>query len=251
VRIVGGSHRGRRLLSPAGEAVRPTSDRAREALFNILSHGDFAAAGLPFADRPVLDAFAGTGAFGLEALSRGASAAAFIENGREALSALRRNIAALGEEDRAHVVSGDATRPPRAAFACALAFLDPPYHSGLAAAALPGLAAAGWLTADALAIVEVAAREELPPPAGFSIIDKRTYGAARLVFLRRQATAAEDRDDRHDADSDAARRRARAGLRPGHLAHGGEPPPRRRRGGRAEARHRSRHDADRHRRDVR
>src|SRR5437762_6373793 len=142
MRIVGGVHRGRRLVAPPGEAVRPTSDRAREALFNILSHGSFAASGLPFADRPVLDAFAGTGAFGLEALSRGASAAAFIENGREALAALRRNIAVLGEEDRAHVCAGDATRSPRATFACALAFLDPPYRSGLAAPALTAFAAA-------------------------------------------------------------------------------------------------------------
>src|SRR5262245_11792799 len=92
MRIVGGSHRGRRLVAPAGETVRPTSDRAREALFNILSHGDFAAGGVPFAGRPVLDAFAGTGAFGLEALSRGASAAAFIENERGALAVLRRNV---------------------------------------------------------------------------------------------------------------------------------------------------------------
>src|SRR3954452_21109714 len=124
LRIVGGVHRGRRLSAPAGEAVRPTSDRAREALFNILSHGGFAASGLPFADRPVLDAFAGTGAFGLEALSRGAGAAVFIEHGREALAALRRNVRALDEEERVQIVAGDATRPPRAAFACAVAFLD-------------------------------------------------------------------------------------------------------------------------------
>src|SRR5437660_4560850 len=104
LRIVGGVYRGRRLLAPPGESVRPTSDRAREALFNILSHGEFAAAGLPFADRPVLDAFAGTGALGLEALSRGAGAAAFIESEREALALLRRNIAALNESDRTHVV---------------------------------------------------------------------------------------------------------------------------------------------------
>ena len=190
LRIVGGVHRGRRLAAPSGEAVRPTSDRAREALFNILSHGSFAAAGLPFADRPVLDAFAGTGAFGLEALSRGASAAAFIENGREALAALRRNIAALGEEDRAHVVGGDATRPPRAPFACALAFLDPPYRSGLAGPALTALAAAGWLAPDALAVVEIAASEEFPSPAGFVRLGERVYGAARLVFLRRQGPSA-------------------------------------------------------------
>src|SRR5438045_9557504 len=97
LRIVGGVHRGRRLIAPPGETVRPTSDRAREALFNILSHGSFAAAGLPFAGRPVLDAFAGTGALGLEALSRGARAAAFIESERNARAVLRRDISSLGE----------------------------------------------------------------------------------------------------------------------------------------------------------
>jgi 16S rRNA (guanine966-N2)-methyltransferase len=134
----------------------------------------------------VLDAFAGTGALGLEALSRGASAAVFIESDREALTALRRNIAALGAEDRAQIVTGDATRPARAALACAIAFLDPPYRSGLATPALDALAAAGWLTPDALVAIEVAAREELPLPAGFIIMDERVYGAARLVFLRRE-----------------------------------------------------------------
>ena len=186
LRIVGGSHRGRRLVAPPGEAVRPTSDRAREALFNILSHGNFAASGLPFAGRPVLDAFAGTGALGLEALSRGASAAAFIETERDALAALRRNIATLDEADRAHIVAGDATRPPRAAVACALAFLDPSYRSGLAAPALAALAGSGWLTPDALIVIEVAAREDLPTVAGFTLLDERVYGAARLVFLCRE-----------------------------------------------------------------
>lgn len=185
LRIVGGTHRGRRLVTPAGEAVRPTSDRAREALFNILSHGEFAAAGLPFADRAVLDAFAGTGAFGLEALSRGAAAAAFIESEPQVLAALRRNVAALGETARARIIAGDATRPPRTAFACGLAFLDPPYRSGLAAPALAALAAAGWLAPEALAVIEVAAREEFEPTVGFTLLDDRVYGAARLVFLRR------------------------------------------------------------------
>lgn len=184
LRIVGGIHRGRRLAVPPGNSVRPTSDRTREALFNILSHGGFAAAGLPFAERPVLDAFAGTGALGLEALSRGAASAVFIENGREALAALRRNVATLGEEDRTYIVAGDATRPPRAAFACAVAFLDPPYECGLAVSALPALAAAGWLAPEALAVVELAAAETWTPLSGFAPIDERVYGAARLVFLR-------------------------------------------------------------------
>ena len=185
MRVVGGRHRGRRLIAPPGDAVRPTSDRAREALFNILLHGEFAAAGSPLADENVLDAFAGTGALGIEALSRGAARAVFIETDRVALRALRQNLAALDEEDAADVISGDATRPPRAPFASTVAFLDPPYRSGLAAPALTALAAMGWLAARAIAVVEIAADEEFSPPDGFTLIDGRKYGAARLVFLRR------------------------------------------------------------------
>jgi 16S rRNA (guanine966-N2)-methyltransferase len=190
MRIVAGRHRGRRLLAPPGEKVRPTSDRAREALFNILLHGQLAAEGIPFTGAAVLDAFAGTGALGLEALSRGAAEAAFIEQDPEALATLRRNIAALGEDGRARIVSGDATRPPRAPSTYALVFLDPPYRSGLAAAALTALDATGWLTPDALAVVELAAREDLGPLAGFSLLDERVYGAARLLFLRRETESA-------------------------------------------------------------
>jgi 16S rRNA (guanine966-N2)-methyltransferase len=190
MRIVAGRHRGRRLLVPPGEKVRPTSDRAREALFNILSHGEMAAEDIAFVGAAVLDAFAGTGALGLEALSRGAAEAAFIEQDREALATLRQNIAALGEGSRARIVTGDATRPPRAPSAYALAFLDPPYRSGLAAAALTALDTAGWLTPDALAVVELAAREHLAPPAGFNLLDERVYGATRLLFLRRESELA-------------------------------------------------------------
>jgi 16S rRNA (guanine966-N2)-methyltransferase len=189
MRVVGGRHRGRRLVAPPGDTVRPTSDRAREALFNILSHGEFAAAGSPVADGNVLDAFAGTGAFGIEALSRGAARAAFIETDRAALSALRRNLATLDEEDSADVVSGDATRPPRPPFASTVAFLDPPYRSGLAAPALTALAAMGWLAPRAIAIVEIAADEAFSPPEGFTVIDQRKYGAAKLLFLRREGAA--------------------------------------------------------------
>jgi 16S rRNA (guanine966-N2)-methyltransferase len=186
MRIVGGRHRGRRLWAPPGEAVRPTSDRAREALFDILSHGRFAASGLPFAGKTVLDAFAGTGALGLEALSRGAARAVFIDNGAAALAALRRNVAALGESERAHILPGDATRPPRAGEACALVFIDPPYRSGLAGPALAALDTAGWLAPAALVVVETAARERTPPPEGFMLVDERVYGAARLTFFRKE-----------------------------------------------------------------
>jgi len=188
MRIVGGRHRGRRLLAPPGDTVRPTSDRAREALFNILSHGRLAADGIPFAGAAVLDAFAGTGALGLEALSRGAGEAIFIERDPEAVAVLRRNVASLGESARAEIVPGDATRPFRARVECAVAFIDPPYQSGLAAPALEALDRAGWLAPDGLAIIELGAREELAPPAGFALFNERVYGAARLVFLRRDAT---------------------------------------------------------------
>jgi 16S rRNA (guanine966-N2)-methyltransferase len=190
MRIVGGRHRGRRLLAPPGDAVRPTSDRAREALFNILSHGRLAEGGIPFADEAVLDAFAGTGALGLEALSRGAAEAVFFERERDALATLRRNIEALGESPRARIMPGDATRPPRGAVACAVAFLDPPYASGLAGPALAALVAAGWLAAGALAVIETAARDAMPPPPGFTLLDERVYGAARLTFLRRTSRPA-------------------------------------------------------------
>ena len=195
MRIVGGRHRGRRLLAPSGETVRPTSDRAREALFNILCHGRLAADGIPFADAAVLDAFAGTGALGLEALSRGAGEAVFFEQNPEALAVLRKNVASLGESTRAHILPYDATRPPRAGVRCAVAFLDPPYRSGLAATALGAIEAAGWLTPEALVVIESGGREETMPLAGFTRINKRNYGAARLVFLRRADPGMEMRHD--------------------------------------------------------
>ena len=189
MRVIGGRHRGRPLVAPPGDAVRPTSDRAREALFNILSHGDFAAAGLPFAGGNVVDAFAGTGALGIEALSRGAARAAFIETDRAALGALRRNLATLDEEDSADVIPGDATRPLRAPYAAALVLLDPPYRSGLGAPALAALAQMGWLAPRALAVIELAAREPFTVPSGFVVIQERVYGAARLIFLCREGEA--------------------------------------------------------------
>jgi 16S rRNA (guanine966-N2)-methyltransferase len=185
MRIVGGSHRGRPLQVPPGDAIRPTSDRAREALFNILAHRGWGEGGGPaYAGATVLDAFAGTGALGLEALSRGAERAFFLENDRTALDTLRGNIAALGEQPRARVISADASQPPAASAPCSLAFLDPPYRAGLAAPALEALAQRGWLAPGAICVIETTAKEPLAPPAGFTLLDERRYGAARLTFLR-------------------------------------------------------------------
>lgn len=183
MRIVAGRNRGRPLLAPPGDTVRPTSDRARESLFNILAHrGE---GGVPaFLDAAVLDAFAGTGALGLEALSRGAKRAFFIENDTGARACLRRNIETLGEAARAHILPADAVKPPRATASCGLVFLDPPYGKGLAIPALAALAAAGWIAPGAVCAVEIGAKEQFSAPSGFTIADKRRYGAARLVILK-------------------------------------------------------------------
>ncbi len=186
MRIVGGSLRGRRLAAPDGGAVRPTSERAREALFNRLDHGAFSDDGASsVAGARVLDAFCGTGALGLEALSRGAAQAVFVDSDAAAVAAARRNIAALGVAGRATVVRADAACPPRPPFASDLAFLDAPYRSGLTAPALAALAAAGWLAPGALCIAEIAAKSPAAaPPGGFETLDGRSYGKARFSFLR-------------------------------------------------------------------
>jgi len=186
VRIVAGRHRGRPIRLAKGEGIRPTSDRAREAAFNILTHGlDW----VGFDATAALDVFAGTGAYGLEALSRGCASATFIDSDPDALIGIRRNAAALGEAGAITLLRLDASRlpppPPRTAGTpCALAFLDPPYESGLAVPALQGLASRRWIDAGAVCLVEVAARELLAAPPGYAVLDERTYGAARVVFLR-------------------------------------------------------------------
>ena len=175
MRIVGGRHRGRRLAAPGGTAIRPSGDRLREALFNILLHGDFP--GIEGAE--VLDAFAGTGAFGLEALSRGAARAIFIDRD---VTWVRQNTDALGETGVVPIAA-DALDPPPAPFPVDIAFLDPPYGKGLAGPALDALRRAGWIGPATCAIVEVG-RDEALDAAGFSTVRQRCYGAARLLFLK-------------------------------------------------------------------
>ncbi|MGH6947504.1 MAG: 16S rRNA (guanine(966)-N(2))-methyltransferase RsmD, partial [Kiloniellales bacterium] len=156
MRIVAGRHRGRALVAPAGLAVRPTGERAREAIFSILEAGRLAG-GNAVREAAVLDAFAGSGALGLEALSRGAASVIFMEKDKVALAALKANIAKLDEGGRARVIAADCCRPPAAAGLAALpatlVLLDPPYGEGLAARALEALSAAGWLAPGALVVV--------------------------------------------------------------------------------------------------
>ena len=188
MRIVGGKHRGRRIEAPPGLEVRPTSDRAREALFNILIHGHLAADGTsPLPGARVLDAFAGSGALGLEALSRGAGHALFIESDAKACAAIRANAKALGETANTTVMPGDATKPPPCPGApCGIVFLDPPYGRDLAAPALAALAARSWVADGAVCVVELAINDGITLPADFTLIDDRRYGKARLLVVKFQ-----------------------------------------------------------------
>ena len=179
MRIIGGAWRGRRLVAPAGEATRPTADRVRQALFDRLLHAPWAGRAT-VAGAAVLDAFAGTGAMGLEALSRGAATAVFMERERGALAALRANVAACGAEGRSTVLAADVLRPP-AGGTCGLVFLDPPYGQGLVPRALAALAAAGWIGAETLVLAELGSGEDAP---GGAMLAEFAHGAARIVALR-------------------------------------------------------------------
>ena len=180
MRLVAGRFKGRVLAAPSGMATRPTADRVRESLFNILAHGEPELRGAR-----VADIFAGSGALGFEALSRGAAHVTFFEIAAPAQAVIAANARKLGCEDAIALLPADATRPPKASEPCRFLLLDPPYKSGLASTALVAFAAQGWMSADARIVVEVAAGEEFACPlADFLIADERTYGAARLVFLR-------------------------------------------------------------------
>ena len=181
MRIIAGSWRGRPLLSPADGAIRPTGDRAREALFNILEHGQPSVRGARF-----LDLFCGTGAVGLEAASRGAAEVVLVDRDPAALALARANLARLGAPANVGLLAADAVRLGPARGAYDLAFLDPPYRSGLATPALAGLRG-GWLAPAARIVVELAAKDPLELPDGYALEQERRYGAARFVFLRAPA----------------------------------------------------------------
>jgi 16S rRNA (guanine966-N2)-methyltransferase len=184
MRIVGGQFKGRAIATPSGRDTRPTSDRAREAMFNILAHAPWSAG---IEGRRVLDLFAGSGALGLEAMSRGAAFALFVETDAAARGAIRDNIEALGLFGNTRIHRRDATdlgaKPAGLGEPFDLVFLDPPYHKGLGERALAQLVDGGWINADALIVFECAA-DETPATPNFETLDARTYGAANVVFLR-------------------------------------------------------------------
>ena len=189
MRIVGGRLKGRVLAAPGSRDIRPTSERLRESIFDILEHRYPGSV----AERRVVDLFAGSGALAIEALSRGARFALMVDNGTEARALLRANVEALGLGGVTRIWRADATKlgdaPAGGPFG--LAFLDPPYGQSLSGPALAALVSGGWLEADALCVVEEAAKAEIVPPAGLNVIDERVYGDARIAILRPAALGSE------------------------------------------------------------
>jgi 16S rRNA (guanine966-N2)-methyltransferase len=182
MRVVGGRLKGRNLASPASREIRPTADRLRESVFNILIH----AYDDPIEGARVLDLFAGTGALGIEAVSRGAAFALFVDNGAEARALLRNNVEALGLGGVTKIFRRDATDlgPAHPVEPFSLAFLDPPYGKGLADKALASLRNGGWLTPSALLVVEEAKAAAFTAPEGFAELERRAYDDTEFVFLR-------------------------------------------------------------------
>jgi len=183
MRVVGGRLRGRALTGPKSETIRPTADRLRESLFNILVH----AYGDPIEQARVLDLFAGTGALGIEALSRGAAFALFVDESAEARALIRENVAALGLGGVTRIFRRDATKlgvaHPVEPFS--LVFADPPYGKGLGEAALRSALSGGWLEPNALCVVEETASVSFEPGPDFVVVDERGYGDTIIRLIER------------------------------------------------------------------
>lgn len=186
MRIISGKHKGRRieLSKDMPDAIRPTSDFAREAIFNILTHSAHGLNGHSFTDKQVLDVFCGTGAFGLEALSRGAAKVTFIDSAREAIAIARHNAEKLNETASADFILTDATRLARARKAYDLIFIDPPYFSGLIPKVLTSLHDGGWIAKGGLVVAEHDAKEKIDIPKPFTLLDERRYGRAVINLLK-------------------------------------------------------------------
>ena len=185
MRIIAGEHKGRAIAAPKGQGTRPAGDRARESIFNMLAHADWA----PEIDGArVIDLFAGSGALGLEAMSRGAAFCLFVETDHGARGAIRDNIETLGLFGNTRLHRRSATdlgeKPASAGVPFTLAFLDPPYSKGLVEPALAGLVSGKWLAENALAVVETGSDETITPD-GWEPVETRDYGAARIWFLKR------------------------------------------------------------------
>jgi len=177
MRIIGGKYRGKKLWSPVGEGVRPTADRAREAIFNIL----YSHTGGDYSQLTLLDVFAGTGAFGLEAMSRGFKKVTFIDIDT---TSVQKNVKMFANDsEKLHILKADAGCLQKARQKYDVVFMDAPYNCGLTQKALQQLIKQNWLNSGALCIVEIRHNEELEIPEFFELIDERIYGMAKVLFL--------------------------------------------------------------------
>lgn len=185
MRVVAGKHKGRKIETVSSKKLRPTTGMAREAIFNILTHGKYSDDGESLVeDANVLDLFCGCGALSMEALSRGAASVTLIDIDKEHLDVARQNIKTIGEESKAYFIRGDSSTPPPARTPCNLIFLDPPYNLGLVTKALTGIMAGNWLAKNARIVVETDYREDIKFPETFEELDNRKYGNSRIRILK-------------------------------------------------------------------
>jgi len=178
-RIISGRFKGRRLEVPKGRSVRPTTDRMRERVFSMLAHGRYP----DLVGARIADLFAGTGALGLEALSRGATHVTFVEKSPSSTACLTNNITSLGAKEETNILQTSACRLPAASSTYNVVFMDPPYHEGLVEPALTSLIDAGWIADNCVIICELASDETLSLPASLELVDERSQSAQRVVFL--------------------------------------------------------------------
>ncbi len=180
MRIIAGKFRGIKLLSPKGKNTRPTADKARESLFNILDHGKFSKV---IHDAKIVDIFAGTGALGLEAMSRGAKSAIFFEQDNDAIAALKSNINICKINNDCEINKTSALQPPQSNMAYDILFFDPPYYQELANKSLVIFNNKGWIDKNSLNIVQIHPKDQFTIPEGFELTDQRKYGAAKFLFI--------------------------------------------------------------------
>ncbi len=185
MKVISGKYRGRRIETVSSKKLRPTTGMAREALFNILSHGQFNDGENSLLDGcKVLDLYCGCGALSIEALSRGAEAAVLIDIDQDHLNIARKNLITLGEEANCSFIRGDSACPPPSRFPCNLIFIDPPYGEGLVNKSLKNLISGNWLEEDAVIVIESGKKEKLKLPDGFEELENRTYGNSRIQIVK-------------------------------------------------------------------
>ena len=184
MRIIGGYHRGRKLNRPPETITRPTMDKVRESIFNMIIHGDWEDIGDPLNEGVILDAFGGSGALALEAISRGANKAYIFEKNNLPYQIIKENVASLKEQNKVTLMKANATIPPEVPEPITLVLLDPPFGKDLVSICIPILLAKGWISKQTLIVAEIESSESITIPEGFEILKERVYGTAKVFFIR-------------------------------------------------------------------